>query len=419
MTIPEQPGHGPLPRAMEVEELTHRIRTLITIEPDRLPLVSCYLACDASAEVARHTFERRARELRELRAAGDRDTLDEALDQIRAYLTTSLHPSTRGVALFARGGEQPVFQAMQFQVPVPNHVSVGDTADIYHLVELKDTYHRYVVLISSERYARIIEVNLGAVTRELWAKRPELRERVGREWTHAHYQNHSRDRGLRFLDEKIQLLEKLMVGGGHTHLILAGNAKLTAQIRERLPPHLRTKMIDTLQFSALASSKDVVDMTLWSFIEAEQRESHNAVTELLHALSRQGLAVRGTQESLEALQRGQADVLVLSSPYQSEPVWRCRQCTWLETRFDRPALCEMCASTNLVLEHSKQLLVRLAEERGVEIELVHDSDELMRIGGVGCLLRYASNWAWRPADDAPLAPSARDQAIQVRPEQNL
>ncbi len=418
MTTPKQPGHGPLPRAMEVEELTHRIRTLIMTEPDRRPLVSCYLACDASTAGARHTFERRARELRELRAADDRDTLDEALDQIRAYLTTSLHPSTRGVALFARGGEQPVFEAMQFQVPVPNHVSVGDTADIYHLVELKDTYHRYVVLISSERYARIIEVNLGAVTRELWAKRPELRERVGREWTHAHYQNHSRDRGLRFLDEKIQLLDKLMVGGGHTHLILAGNARLTAQIRERLPPHLRTKMIDTLQFSALASPKDVVDMTLWSFIEAEQRESHDAVTELIQALSRQGLAVRGTQESLEALQRGQADVLILSGQYRSEPVWRCRECPSLETRSDRPARCEACASTNLVLEHSKQLLVRLAEERGVEIELVHDSDELMRIGGVGCLLRYASNWAWRPADDARLAPAARDPAIQVGPEQD-
>jgi hypothetical protein len=34
-------------------------------------------------------------------------------------------------------------------------------------------------------------------------------------------------------------------------------------------------------------------------------------------------------------------------------------------------------------------MVRLADEQSVEVEIVEDSDLLRRLGGVGCLLRYA------------------------------
>jgi len=38
---------------------------------------------------------------------------------------------------------------------------VNSPPDIYHLVEIKDTCHRYVVLTSAEERARILGVNLG------------------------------------------------------------------------------------------------------------------------------------------------------------------------------------------------------------------------------------------------------------------
>jgi len=34
--------------------------------------------------------------------------------------------------------------------------------------------------------------------------------------------------------------------------------------------------------------------------------------------------------------------------------------------------------------------MRLAEQHGVEVEIVPHSDNLMKLGGVGCLLRYQS-----------------------------
>jgi len=379
---------------IDLEQLNRQLRSLITLAPNDAPIVSCYLSCSAEREPATELFERRAATLQVL-AAKEADALDEALDWIRSYLATRLEPSTRGVAMFARGGSEPIFVPMQFQVPVPDHVSANAMPDVYHLVELKDTYHRYVVLIVSEQSARIIEVNLGAVTRDAWSKYPALRERVRDEWAHEHYQNHRRHRGQRFLEEKLRLLDKLTAAGGHTHLILAGDPDLTAQVRAALPPHLQDKLIDILPLSATASTEDVVGATLASFIEEEHRESSDAVTQLVAGLWRGGLVVAGTQRTIDALGRGRADVLILASEYPSKPAWSCPACDWIDTLPGPPGVCSVCASTVLQCADRKELIVQLAERRGVEVEIVQGSEALLRVGGVGCLLRYALD-EWDP-----------------------
>ena len=68
-----------------------------------------------------------------------------------------------------------------------------------------------------------------------------------------------------------------------------------------------------------------------------------------------GLAVVGSDACIKALERGQVDVLVLATEHNTE---------------------------------DKEELVRLAERQNCEVELVNESDMLMQLGGVGCLLRY-------------------------------
>ncbi|MFN0248738.1 MAG: hypothetical protein ACKV2T_17750 [Kofleriaceae bacterium] len=371
------------------------IQTLINLDPSEAPLVSCYLARDhAAAATLTTAFEARCRDVRSFHTNADRPLLDSAFQKIREYLETELRTSTRGIAAFSRAGEQPFFLARQFDVSLPDHISVNYTPDVYHLVELKDTYDRYVVLITSESRARILEVNLGEVTREAWTKQPKLRERVGSAWTHAHYQNHRRDRGQQFLQEKLALIDKLMSAGGHTHLILAGPPNLTAPLRERLAPHHRAKLVDVVELSPEAAGEEVVAATLSSLITIEQEESQNTVNELMQALWRDGLAVAGARRSLEAMWRDQADVLVLAAEYTSGPAWVCRDCDWVEATTRQPEECAQCEAPSPHAADMKEALVQLAEKKRVEIEITRNSDELMRIGGVGCLLRYELDSHW-------------------------
>ena len=142
---------------------------------------------------------------------------EQNLSSIEQYLENNIAPQTKGVAIFTRGGSKPFFKALQFEVALPNKVTLDTIPHIYDLVLMKDTYHRYVVLITTNAMARIVEVCVGSVTKELWSEQPELRKRVGREWTKEHYQSHKKNRSKKFIKEKISILEKLMERENHTH----------------------------------------------------------------------------------------------------------------------------------------------------------------------------------------------------------
>jgi stalled ribosome rescue protein Dom34 len=202
-------------------------------------------------------------------------------------------------------------------------------------------------------------VNLGAITAELWQERPDLRDRVGREWTKQHYQRHEKAVTDRFLKEAVDVLRQRMDMGGYRHLILVGNSVTLARVEAMLPKALREVVVKSLVMERKGRVQEVVEATLSAFVEAEERESLTMVEQLEHHLYKTGLAVAGSEASLHALRNGAADVLVLS------------------TRLD---------------ESEREEMVRLAERTAAQIELVDESAALERWGGVGCLLRY------RPSD---------------------
>lgn len=362
---------------MELKNLQKHIRTLATLEETNSPVVSYYLNREPNELTNRLLLTERGRVLRQSLWGRARHDFEEAMHQIETYIDNELLADAKGVAIFARTGEGDFFLPLQFRVPVPNWIAVTALPNIYHLIELKDTYHRYVVMISTEENARILEVNLGSVTEELWRERPELRQRVGREWTKEHYQNHRQERTNQFVKEKIKILERLMLAGGHTHLILAGNPQMTARIRKALPRHLEEKLIDIVMADPNDNISDVVAVTLAQFIEQEEQESQALVDTLYREIRTSGLAVVGPEASFEALQQGRADVLVLAQ--------------------DMP---------NLTL---REELVRLAAQSHCQVEVVKYSPVLMEFGGAGCLLRYLlpeqypqSQYAYEPQNQPSL-----------------
>ena len=157
---------------MELKNLQKHVRTLATLAESDAEVVSCYLTLAKGQFTNRNAFDQQVRSLKLGITGKDRSDFEAALERIEAYLKTGLLPDAKSIALFSRSGEEPFFLPLQFRVPLPNWVVVDTTPNIYHLVELKDTYHRYVVMISTEESVRILEVNLGAVTAELWKDRP-------------------------------------------------------------------------------------------------------------------------------------------------------------------------------------------------------------------------------------------------------
>ena len=127
---------------MTTRELRQHIGHLASLEKTAAPVVSSYIDVEAWKSGNARVLDDQARALkRELPSAIVRD-FEEALARTDVFLGTALLPQTRGVAVFARGGEQPVFFSLQFRVPVINRISVDDGPLLGDLEELQDTYYR-------------------------------------------------------------------------------------------------------------------------------------------------------------------------------------------------------------------------------------------------------------------------------------
>ena len=373
---------------MELKNLQKHVRTLATLPETDAPVISCYLTLHNGRVKDRNAFDGQVRPLLGGLTRQAQQDIEDALDPIGRYLAEELQPEAKGVSIFSRAGGDPLFLPLQFCVPLPNWMVADRTPNIYHLVELKDTYHRYVAMICSEMRARIIEVNVGSVTAQLWAQRPELRQRVGREWTKEHYQNHRRDRNQKFVKEKIEVLEKLMSAGGHTHLILAGHPAISGRVRSELPKHLAAKLVDVVPASSSEPISDVVQATIASFVAAEENESRATAEELSRQLRTGGLAVAGTGPTYRALYRGQADVVVIGRQYEPGFGWACDECSYTDVDSEKPVACPKCDARALRDFDIKGAIVRIAEQQACTVEVVNESAALQQLGHVGCLLRY-------------------------------
>jgi stalled ribosome rescue protein Dom34 len=241
-------------------------------------------------------------------------------------------------------------------VPLITEIIVDQLPHIYPLIELKDNYHRFVIVITTETEAQILETTIGSVTEEIMTARPELRNRIGREWTREHYRNHKHEREQQFIKEKIKIVADLMKRRGHNHLIVAGSPKMFARLTEALPSHLKNKLLSTMANNPSNGLGPLLRNCILEFSNAENLESHDRVEILESAVLSNGLGITGFEESKEAILGGYADMLIIDQDFNS---------------FE-----------------GREELVRLATKFNVQIETVNESDTLKRLGGVGCLLRY-------------------------------
>lgn len=337
-------------------EIKQTIYELATIEETSDSFISCYLDVDKYKADSLLAFLSRIENLKKKSNEADKDLLERAITTVNDIMTNELDSSIKGLAVFIRLGKSSYTKSLKFKVPVKNEVILDSLPMIFPLIELKDTFHSFIIVISNESHGRILEVSLGEVTESVFKERPELRKRVGREWTREHYQNHRRERGDQFVKEKIKVIEELVANKGYSHIILAGKPHMTARILKEFPKHLSDKVVDSQIQSRTHELGEVLKSSIEAFVKEEQKESHNCVAKLMEAIARDGLAVAGPSYCLRAMQLGQVDTLIMSQNFQY-PVIR-------------------------------EELMRLAVQQGLNIETVHESDVLESIDGVGCLLRY-------------------------------
>jgi ribosomal protein L30E len=263
---------------------------------------------------------------------------------------------TKGLAIFSRGGDHPFLMALPFEATLETHFDVSSRPVIFPLVQLKDRFHRFVLVISTEETARVMELSLGTVTEEILIKKSELCVHEGRKLSREQYHHRREEDGKRFLREQVQVITNLMARRGHNHLILAGHPRHIVPLREHLPQQLQSRVVGSLYHAPNGHDiSPLLQQALDAFVSAEQEESRNTVERLHQQILRQGLAVVGIHACREAIAVGAASQLIISEELP---------------------------------QSDREELVRLAVIHDVPVEVCEGDELLLELGGVGCLLRF-------------------------------
>jgi hypothetical protein len=336
--------------------LKKAMNRLAELAPNGSPLLSCFVDLTEPRHHSAARLELQVKELAHPCNIHEKKALMEAFFVMKDHLLNEVSDQASGAAIYVRSGPAPFFEALEFGVTFDTKLIVSDLPQIYPLVETRDSYERFVVVVVREESARILETTMGSITREIFQEKPALRERLGREWTREHYQSHKRDRDERFVRMKVEIVEELMRRRGHNHLVVSGSPKMVSRFTNALPKRLQELVISTLTAPSNKGVGFVVDEAVALSVAKENLDSQKRVQTLKAQLMSGGLAVAGEDSCRRALIQGYADMLVIDHDYRDPSI--------------------------------REELVRLAIKNGITVETVKNSDDLKFLGEVGCLLRY-------------------------------
>jgi peptide subunit release factor 1 (eRF1) len=366
---------------------------LLAFEPTSLPVISLYLNAQADkhgrdqfAQFIKKELDGRARTYPA--GSSERQSFNADAQKIREYLETELMPSANGVAIFACSGAE-LFEAVQLNAPVDeNRMYVYNQPHLYELARLDDEFPRYAAVLTDANSARIFVFGMGEMLETEQVKGKKVhRVKVGG-WSQARYQRRVQNAHQSHAKEVIDVLVRLVRDESIRHVILAGDSQITVVLQNEMPRELAERVVDVMKLDLQAADREVFEKTLERMREEDAKTDSEKIDRLFREYRARGLAVVGTQGTLEALANGQVDELLISTTLeQSHPEEEPVEAILAPEVPDSAGETDSDEDRPVLLA---DLLVTKAKQTDARVSFIQDAALLAEVDGVGAFLRWRS-----------------------------
>lgn len=319
--------------------------------------------------------------------------------QILGFVDT-LRPEGRGLAIFAA---PDLWRQQFFPFPLSTKISYGPP-DVMPVLWTVDEYEPYAILVVDSERARILVAYLGGAAvmeqdvlgldthewRFTAGRQPSFTKAVGtgaargaqRDTFDARVDDHVRRFWTGAASAAARWLDELQID----RLVLAGPAEAAAAVADALPDRARRKLAATVPMAADADLPEIRKRTLEAALRSERSREEELIAAVLDRTTRPAGSVIGVDETLAAVQRGEA-MTVLADRDLEGTVGRCRRCGYVTAKPRRR--CEVCRG-KLVQLTFPQVLPLLVRRSGARLELVgkESAGALRAIGGLAAILRF-------------------------------
>jgi peptide chain release factor subunit 1 len=371
---------------------------LAAFAPAPYPVVSLYLNTQPG-QTGRdqfHTFVRKefaARSRTYASGSLERESLDRDVERILRFLDRELEPAANGIALFACSTAD-LFEAIQVSAPIDQHwLYIGDRPHLYPLARIESLYPRYAALLADTNSARILVFATGQVVAQEEVRSVKTKRNSQGGWSQARFQRHIENFHIHHAKEVVEALDKIVVRENINAILVAGDEVIIPLLREQIPKHLAEKVVDQLRIDTNAPLDDVIRTSLETMKRVRSQTEREKVELAIGAYRAGGLGSVGPEETLEALEKGQVDELLITARVRELQSVGPTAATAaagrmnVDPRSTFVVAGEAAAVAGETVRLADELITR-ATQTSAKITFVEDPDLLTAVGGVAALLRF-------------------------------
>ena len=372
--------------------LRAQLDRLVACEPVDLPVISLYLDMQAD-EHGKKRFEpflRKAfNERQRTYSSGTpaRQSFEADVERINAFLAEQVPRSTTGLAIFACHGAN-LFETIQMNAPIDEHwLFIGTVPHLYPLARINDQYPRYAALLVDTNSARLFVFSLADIEAQQDVQNVKTRRTSMGGWSQARYQRHLENFHEQHMKEVVDILDRVVREEAINQVVISCDDATRPLLMHEMPKQLAEKVIDVDHLDIKAPGHQVLSETLDALRAKDAETDQEHVEAMIGAWRGGGLAVVGPDDTLEALQMGQVEELLITTHPDAlrRPTTLPQGITPGPVEVDTSAPAASLDPDRLKLADE---LVTKAHASAARIRFIESSDLLSEVGGVGALLRF-------------------------------
>ncbi|GAB4245936.1 MAG: hypothetical protein Kow00129_06060 [Thermoleophilia bacterium] len=315
--------------------------------------------------------------------------LEGDLARVREVLNYDITPETQGLAIFADGSDS-VFERVELPVVLEDRLAVGPSPYLRPLLAALSALEPFVLVQVSKDDSHIYVVDEGRVIKEddfegpyLKSSDPETGEVPIKEYYAAARQETLVDQHHK---EVAAALDHLLEQTRLRHVVVTGQHDIVNNFRRFLSQRASSRLLGEFALDATASLNQLVAKAQEVAREGRRRLQADLAHRIKESLGSGGRGVAGFDDTAVALHRGQMEKLLVDAAYYPRG-FRCIECDFISlTRSDD---CPVCGGPMESVEDAAGEAMRLAVLQGAFVEIAEEVPDLIDMGGIAGLLRYA------------------------------
>lgn len=311
------------------------------------------------------------------------------IDKIEHFLSDRPEGMKRGLVIISCQSKD-FWRVYHTAVPFKNLLIIDNDPYIKPIAAKLDVYRGYAIVVVGREKAQLYLTRMGeidevsAISRLIEVEEPARDGRTG-DMGEIRAQRQMEKVRRQLLKETASALEKLLANEGIKRVLLGGSDKAQGHFMDMLSEPLKEKIVGNFSVDRNAGAHEVLERCIPIMKEVEHRFERKALEELFDQAGQRDGSVLGLSDVLTALQQGNVHKLyVLSNQVTSGMV--CSRCGALTPARDRP--CPYCEGEMNHVTHMLDLAIQKALDQGARVDMVEDSSELDKVGGIGAMLRY-------------------------------